>query len=68
MKSTLLFRLFNIKVMNKFFKKLKNLLYYRTTNERLNDYVLTTVKPRFNSIRPKRKYKSAYSVIEEELD
>lgn len=44
--------------------KLKNWLYYKTTTSRLEDYTLTTVEPRFKAVKPKRKYKTMYCVVE----
>lgn len=50
--------------LKKLCNKLKNWLYYKTTESKLGDYTLTTVEPRFKAIKPKRKYKSAYTIIE----
>lgn len=44
--------------------KLKNWLYHKTTTSRLGDYTLTTVEPRFKAVRPKRVYKTMYSLVE----
>lgn len=50
--------------MKRLWNRLRNWLYYKTTESKLGDYNLTTVEPRFKAIRPKRKYKSAYTIIE----
>lgn len=50
--------------MKKVWNILKNWLYYKTTTSRLGDYTLTTVEPRFKAIKPKRVYKTMYSVVE----
>lgn len=44
--------------------KLRNWFYHKTTTSKLGDCTLTTVEPRFKTIRPKRKYKSMYAVVE----
>lgn len=50
--------------LRKLWDKLKNWLYYKTTTSKLGDYTLETVEPRFKAVKPKRKYKSAYAIVE----
>lgn len=50
--------------MKKLWNRLRNWLYYKTTDSKLGDYTLTTVEPRFKAIKPKRVYKTMYSVVE----
>lgn len=52
--------------MKKLWNRLRNWLYYKTTDSKLGDYALTTVEPRFKAIKPKRKYKTIYALFEEE--
>lgn len=49
--------------MKKLWNKLRNWLYYKTTYSKLGDYTLTTVESRFEAIKPKRKYKTMYTVV-----
>lgn len=52
--------------MKKILSKIKNLFFYRTSTHSLGKYTVTDVKPRFRTIRPKRKYKTCYTVIDED--
>lgn len=52
------------KKIKKICGKLRNWFYHKTTVENVGDYTLTTVEPRFKTIKPKRKYKSMYAVVE----
>ena len=51
--------------MRKLLRKLRNWSFYKTSTSKCGDYTLTDVKPRFKNIRPKRKYKTMYTVVEE---
>lgn len=50
--------------MKRLWNRLRNWLYYKTTESKLGDYNLTTVKPRFKAVRPRRVYKTMYSLVE----
>lgn len=51
--------------MKRLWNKLRNWLYHKVTVSKVGDYKLTTVEPRFKAIRPKRVYKTMYSVVVE---
>ena len=50
--------------MKKLYNRIRNWFYYKTSTSKLEDYTLETVEPRFKAIKPKRKYKSAYAIVE----
>lgn len=52
--------------MKKLLSKLKHYFFYKTRVSRCGDYTITDVSFRFRNIRPKRKYKTIYTVVEEE--
>lgn len=52
--------------MKKRLSKIKNWFFYRTSTHSLGEYTITDVKPRFRAIRPKRKYKTCYTIIDKD--